>query len=109
MPQAARTYDLLMIDDDAVDRQYYTKLLKQHSLGMCEIRVAQDGAAGLAALRERTPDCVLLDYRLPDMTGLEFLAAATEDDVLPCAVVLITGQGDATIAVAAMHNGVQEY
>src|SRR5277367_630353 len=101
MSQAARTYDLLVIDDEATDRQQFRRLLKQHSLGMCEIREAADGDAGLKALAERTPDCVLLDYRLPDMTGLEFLSYASEHGEPPFAVLLLTGHGDVGIAVAA--------
>jgi len=109
MSQAARTYDLLVIDDEATDRQQFRRLLKQHSLGMCEIREAADGAAGLKALAERTPDCVLLDYRLPDMTGLEFLCYASERGEPPFAVLLLTGHGDVGIAVAAMQSGAHEY
>lgn len=109
MSQSARTYDLLIIDDDATDRQHFRRLLKQHSLGMCEIREAADGAAGLRALAERTPDCVLLDYRLPDMTGLELLSDAGSDAELPYAALVLTGYGDADIAVAAMQGGAHEY
>ena len=109
MSPAARTYDLLIIDDDATDRQHFKRLLKQHSLGMCHIREAADGAAGLQALAERTPDCVLLDYRLPDMTGLEFLSDAGDNAELPYAALVLTGHGDADIAVAAMQGGAQEY
>ncbi len=109
MSQGARIYDLLIVDDDAVDRQHYGKLLRQHAPDACEICEAEDGAAGLKALAARTPDCVVLDYRLPDMTGLEFLADAAIDGELPCAVVVLTGQGDTTIAVEAMKHGVQDY
>jgi signal transduction histidine kinase len=52
---------------------------------------------------------VLLDFRLPDMTGLQFLADAAVDGELPCGVVLVTGQGSETIAVEAMKRGVQDY
>jgi signal transduction histidine kinase/HPt (histidine-containing phosphotransfer) domain-containing protein len=68
-----------------------------------------DAKTALAALRSHKFDCVLLDFKLPDMTGLEFLAAAAAEGELPCAVVLITGQGDESIAVEAMKLGAQDY
>ena len=109
MADAARDYHLLIVDDDAVDRRQYGKLLMRHTHGTCEVREAADGAAGLKELRAHSPDCVLLDFNLPDMTGLEFLAGAAGLGELPCAVVLVTGQGNETIAVEAMKRGVQDY
>jgi signal transduction histidine kinase len=104
-----RDYRLLIVDDDAVDRRLYGKLLAQLGPDTCNVEQAADGAAGLAALRASKFDCVLLDFRLPDMTGLEFLTAAAANDELPCAVVLITGQGNEAIAVEAMKRGVRDY
>jgi len=109
MSHAPRTYRLLIVDDDEIDRRLYTSLLKWQALSSFEIEQAEDGAAGLAALRERRPDCLLLDYSLPDMSGLEFLEQAMVEGELPCAVVLITGNGNENIAVEAMKHGVQDY
>ncbi len=109
MANADRSYRLLIVDDDETDRRFYHRLLTGQPNGVCEIRQAADGAAGLAALREQVPDCVLLDFSLPDVTGLEFLTDAAVDGALPCAVVLITGAGSEAIAVAAMKHGVQDY
>src|SRR5580698_2107421 len=71
---AERSYRLLIVDDDEFVQELYTSLLMQQAPGVCEIQQAADGAAGLAALRTKHFDCVLLDFRLPDMSGLEFLA-----------------------------------
>ena len=73
MANADRGYRLLVIDDDETDRRFYGKLLSGQPYGVSEIRQAADGAAGLAALRAQVPDCLLLDFSLPDQTGLEFL------------------------------------
>jgi len=108
MSQVARIYDLLIIDEDSAVRQRYIKLLQLHSLGACEFREAADGAAGLKALDLRMPDCALLNECLPDMTGLEFLSGAARDGELPCATVLMSGQGNAAIAVAAMQLSAHE-
>jgi signal transduction histidine kinase len=104
-----RAYRLLIVDDDAIDRRLYCKSLAKPGPDTCHIQQAVDGAAGLAALRADQFDCVLLDFNLPDMTGLKFLTAAAVDGELPCAVVLVTGQGNEAIAVEAMKRGVQDY
>lgn len=104
-----RAYRLLIVDDDAIDRRLYCKSLAHAAPDICHIQQAENGAAGLEALRTGQFDCVLLDFNLPDMTGLKFLAAAAVDGELPCAVVLVTGQGNEAIAVEAMKRGVQDY
>src|SRR5262249_4852360 len=56
------------------------------------------------------PDCLVLDFNLPDMNGFEFLdALQAETTPLPYPVVILTGQGSERIAVQAMQRGVQDY
>jgi signal transduction histidine kinase len=104
-----RSYRLLIVDDDAVDRQLYCKLLTQIGANPIHIQQATTGAGGLAALRAEAFNCVMLDFGLPDMTGFEFLAAAAVDGELPCALVIITGHGNEALAVEAMKRGAQDY
>jgi signal transduction histidine kinase len=104
-----RIYRVLIVDDDPVDRRHYGKLLAEPDPDACYIQLAVDGATGLVALQADKFDCVLLDFDLPDMTGFEFLVAAAADGDLPCAVVLITGQGDEAIAIEATQGGVQDH
>src|SRR3984957_7098474 len=109
MPHADRNYRLLIVDDDETDRRLYGWLLARQAPGAFQIEQAADGAAGIAALRSQKFDCMLLDFSLPDVTGLEFLNDAVVDGELPCAVVLITGHGNEAVAVEAMKLGVQDY
>ena len=109
MADAGRSYHLLVVDDDDTDRRLYSRLLARKSPCSFDMEQARDGAAGLAALRRQKPDCVLLDFNLPDMNGFEFLTDAAADGELTCAVVLITGRGNEAIAVEAMKRGVQDY
>jgi len=105
-----RSYSILIVDDDDIDRRLYTRLLTSQASETFTIRQVNDGAAGLAALATQDFDCVLLDFRLSDMTGFSFLdAAADSGGTLPCAVVLVTGQGDEATAVETMKRGVQDY
>jgi diguanylate cyclase (GGDEF)-like protein/PAS domain S-box-containing protein len=101
---AARTLRILIVEDSEEDAWTYQHLLRRAAtLVQCE--VVDTGAAAVEALRDDPPDCVLLDFNLPDMTGLEVLAEARP----ACAVVMLTGVGDEQIAVQAMNAGAQDY
>jgi len=109
MTQSNRVYRLLMVDDDELDRRHLVRLLELQAPGRCEIEHAVDGTSGLAAMSARNYDCVLLDYDLPDMSGLKFLGQAVESGELPCVVVLVTGHGSEAIAIEAKNLGAQDY
>lgn len=101
---------VLIVDDTLEDRQVYVRLLASSTNPRFEIAEAERGEDGVAHCVANPPDCVLVDYDLPDMTGLEFLAELREARPdWPFAIVMITGQGDEHIAVQAMKHGVQDY
>ena len=82
--------------------------------GICELNISEaaTGMEGLALCRSTLPDCVLLDYKLPDMTGLEFLDQLGEGstpDAPAYAVVMLTGLATERIAVEALQAGAQDY
>lgn len=103
---------LLVIDDFAADVViYYRYILKNKIQGQqqteCEIMSAQTGESGLEAYFTETPDCVLLDYSLPDMTGLEFLEEVQKQTgELPVPIILATGYEDPAVHSMAIENGV---
>ncbi|HEY4573986.1 MAG TPA: response regulator [Thermoanaerobaculia bacterium] len=98
---------LLIVDDSPEDRELYRRLLVQDREHAYEILEAETGEEGLALARERSPDCLLLDYRLPDVDGLEFLARLLAETLVP--VIVLTGQGSEAVAVEAMKSGAQDY
>ncbi len=101
---------VLIVDDDPVDREVFRHYLDGDHPGSFLYAEAASGEAGLRQLREFTPDCVLLDFQLPDMDGLNMIRLLHEDrDFLPCAVVMLTGIGSEEIAVEAMKLGVMDY
>src|SRR5258708_3513220 len=74
------------------------------------LQEAADAEQGLKLARSSTPDCILLDYGLPDAQGLQVLESLREPGgTLPCAVVMLTGAGTADVATAAMKAGVLDY
>jgi signal transduction histidine kinase len=102
-----RSYRLLIVDHDPVDRQKYSDLLAHLDPDIWHIQQAANGAVGLAALRGDKFGCVLLDSSLPDMTAFEFLTAVPKDQ--PCAIVVVIDPNNEALAVEAMQRGAQDY
>lgn len=106
---AATTYRILFVDDSPEDRELYQRLLTQGQDEEFLLVQADSGEAGLRLLRQDSFDCVLLDYHLPDRDGLELLAEWTQADLPLTAIVMITGQGNESVAVEAFKQGAQDY
>jgi signal transduction histidine kinase len=73
-----------------------------------ELEIALSGRAALERLRAASYDLLLLDYRIPDVLGIEVLKAMREER-LRVPVVMVTGQGDEATAVQAFKLGVADY
>ena len=91
---------LLLVDDDRVDRQAVTRTLRRTSLQFEVTEVSTLGEARELLGGERSFDCVLLDYRLPDGEGIELLRPdeAAGWGGVPAPVVVLTGHDDAQLA-----------
>jgi two-component sensor histidine kinase len=102
---------VVMIDDSAADRKLCRLLLEEAHGAQLEFFEAAGAQRGLETCRSVLPDCVLLDYKLPDMTGLEFLSRLRDDtgEDSGVAVVMLTGMASEQVAVDAMKAGAQDY
>ena len=101
---------ILIVDDSAADRMLCKVLLEEAGGPGLELLEARDGASGIQACLDHSPDCVLIDYRLPDMTGIEVLEklpGQSLDDRF--AVVMLTGLGSGEVAASALRAGAHEY
>jgi len=98
---------ILIIDDDKVSRYaIYNKL--EHSCNNFILHEAETGAEAIELLIDLSIDCIILDYLLTDITGLDLLHRFKEINVLVPAIML-TSEGDETIAVQAIKAGAYDY
>ncbi len=97
----------LLIDDDARLGALVAEYLGKNEI---DVTVAGDGERGLAALRKRRSDVVLLDVMLPGMDGLEVcrrLRGTPELAAIP--VVMLTAKGDDVDRIVGLELGADDY
>lgn len=99
---------LLVIDDDEVDRKSIARTLKLLDLDY-ELHEAADGFQGLAMAQARAFDCILVDYHLPDIDGLDLVVELRDSVNGQAPIVMLTGEGSEGVAVEAMKRGVYDY
>jgi CheY-like chemotaxis protein len=101
---------ILIVDDSESDRLVYRRYLQSDRDQHYRILEAETLEEGLELWQSETPDGVLVDYRLPDGDGLEFLEILAEGKVnLKLPVIFLTGNGDERTAVKAMQLGAINY
>ncbi len=96
---------LLIIDDDPLTLDCFRLLFPK---GQVNVSTARTASEGVMLFSEQRPDVVVLDIRLPDLSGLEaFRRFHDMDPKIP--VILITGFGTAETAIDAMRLGAFDY
>jgi CheY-like chemotaxis protein len=99
---------LLVVEDNPADRALYRVYL-QHVPDLAIVE-AEFGSDALDLCHTVGPDCILLDFTLPDMNGLEFMERLRAQNAgIPCAVVMLTGIADERVAVRAVNAGATDY
>ena len=101
---------LLIIDDNVVDRETYKAHLMSHRECDFTFFEAEDAEEGLKLCRSVHLDCVLLDFELPDVDGLEFMERLRDESgAIHVPIIMITGRGSENVAVEAMKRGAMDY
>lgn len=99
-------FDILMVDDDAVDRMSVQRALAKSELPH-RLTMAVDGIEGMKRLRHESatkPSLILLDLNMPRMHGLEFLAELRSDPVNSDSIVFVLTTSDADRDRAAAYS-----
>lgn len=99
---------ILLVDDNPNDLDVYRRYLQEDPNSSYEVAEVEMGEEAIEFCQQQLPDCMLLDYRLPDLDGLEVLEQL-ETAKLHVPVIMLTGQGDEKVAHQAIQAGAQDY
>lgn len=108
--KAVAPFHLLCVEDSPEDLADARRMLLRGSARRYKFTEAETGEAALRALRDMAepPDCILLDFKLPDMNALELIAELRGGNLLPsCPVVVLTGVAESGPQV--IFAGAQEF
>ena len=106
MAPEAEQLRLLVVDDEPKLTEFLRMELEVEGYA---VEVANDGASGLIALRgEPAPDLVLLDWNLPDFTGLD-ICSRIRGTGMTVPVLMLTGYDEVKDKVEALDAGVDDY
>jgi FixJ family two-component response regulator len=96
---------VFVVDDDASMREALKNLFRSVGLDVETFGAAQEFLSGR---RSESPGCLVLDVRLPGLSGLDLQRQLTDADIeIP--IVFITGHGDIQMSVSAMKAGAVEF
>jgi len=94
---------VLLVDDDEIDRLAIQRFVQREGLPY-ELDIFNNKARALEKLRSQVYDIAILDYMLPDGTGMEILTQVGETPA-----IFVTGSGDERTAVKALRQGAYDY
>jgi len=101
--------NFLIIDDDVVDRVHYRRIISQTQQFSAKITEVDSAEQALTLCPQEKFDCIILDYHLPGMNGIEFVRELKKIGNNNVSLIMLTGQGNENIAVNAMKEGITDY
>ncbi len=107
MPDIASAAIMVVDDSSTMRRILKTTLMK---LGAVVVDEAGDGAEALAKCKAKQYDCVLTDWNMPVMDGLELVVSLRkEPNYAKVPIIMVTTEGGKTDVVEALMKGVNDY
>lgn len=105
MKEIGTAPDIYVVDDDASVRDALSVVL---TLEGFHVSGFAEGNSFIAAVRQRRPDCIILDVHMPGRSGLDILKELRNQQYdIP--LFIISGQGDIPMAVDAIKNGALDF
>lgn len=104
---APHSVHVLVVDDVAGNRAILNRRLSRQGYRCSE---AESGMAALDFLREQLPDIILLDYMMPEMSGIDLLEILKADErTQPVPVIMVTARAEGASVDAALRSGAEDY
>jgi CheY-like chemotaxis protein len=98
---------IVVMDDDASTRVLVAAVLRKEGY---DVLAAEDGALGLALIREHKPDLVVSDVQMPNMDGFGVLEAVRADEsITTTPIILLTSLQDRAHMRQGMTTGADDY
>ncbi len=101
-------YQILIADDEIIERTVLERKLRQNFQDRCEIKQATNGREVIAMAREQMPDLMILDIEMPGVTGLQ-AAEEIRSWNKPCSIIFLTAFQEFDYAKKAVSVHALEY
>ncbi|WP_367989082.1 sigma-54-dependent transcriptional regulator [Vibrio sp. NTOU-M3] len=96
---------VLLVEDSTSLAILYKQYVKDEPFDLFHVETGQEA---IAFIKRNLPQLVILDLKLPDMTGEEILEWIVENNV-PTAVIIATAHGSVDVAVNLLQNGAKDF
>lgn len=96
---------ILIVEDTDMTRKLYRVWLRNQY----NLLEAENGKTALAYIKEKSIDCILLDYQLPDTNGIELLKQCSLIQEKNIPVIIITAHGNEHVAAESLKLGAVDY
>ena len=100
------TNNVLIVDDESDVRELLSKFLARRGY---DVDTVSDGAAAIEAIRDGSPDIVLLDIRLPKLDGLSVLERVRDESGDQVAIITMSGSADEDTARRSLELGAADF
>lgn len=97
---------ILVVDDEPDIRELVKDILEDEGH---QVATAENGVAARKSLRDKKPQLIFLDIWMPDLDGISLLKEWSENDGLPCPVIMMSGHGTVETAVEATRLGAYDF
>lgn len=98
--------NVLVVDDEMVLRMLITDCLEDLN---CTIDEAESGQEALEKLNEKTYDVMILDYMMPELTGIDLMEQVSPDRIEKTYVLMLTAKTQEKDQLKAKEAGVREF